>query len=325
MSSSFSSKTRAMRRSEIRLRGGLVARVEATEIELDERLPATRGGVELLELAERLVVRGVDLEDLLPRERRLVGLLDRLAPELGDLTVLLDLRRRLFERGRALHLDVDDLGPLLLAAVDRLEGVHRLEVGTDLEELPPCVGGVVRLRELLAVDLTELAVDLLELLAVEHRRGAIHHLVEGGDELLRVALTTTDRGDRAEAGEVRVVDVEDAVPVLEREVVALELALEGARATREDVHAIVVGLGDVELTLEDVDELAPRLLLLVEVRERGERLGILAAKIEDDLPRVDGARRIVEPLGGEVRELRADLGLLRRRPTRSRARARRPC
>ena len=102
----------------------------------------------------------------------------RLAPELGDLTVLLDLLRRILERSGALHLDVDDLGPLLLAAVDRLEGVHRLEVGTDLEELAPCVGRVERLRELLAVDLAELAEDLLELLGVEHRRRAIHHLVE---------------------------------------------------------------------------------------------------------------------------------------------------
>ena len=103
------------------------------------------------------------------------------------------------------------------------------------------------------------------------------------------------------------------------------LLLEGARAAREDVHAVVVGLGDVELALEDVDELAPRLLLLVEVRERGERLGILTAQIEDDLPGVDRARRVVQAFGGEVRELRADLRLLRRRPTRSRARARRPC
>src|SRR6202035_2972529 len=41
-----------------------------------------------------------------------------------------------------------------------------------------------------------------------------------------------------------------------------------------------------------------------------ERLGVFAAEIEDDLPRVDGARRVVELLGREVRELGADLRFL---------------
>ncbi len=75
---------------------------EPTEIELDERLPATRARVELLELLEGLVVGSVRLEDLLPGDSRLVGLLNRLAPELGDLPVLFDLRRGIFESSRAL-------------------------------------------------------------------------------------------------------------------------------------------------------------------------------------------------------------------------------
>ena len=103
----------------------------------------------------------------------------------------------------------------------------------------------------------------------------------------------------------------------------VSLPLERARLPREDVHAIVVARGDVVLALEDVDELAPLLLLLVEVRERLERLGILPAEIEHELPGVDRAGRVVQAVRGEVRDLRADLGLGRRRPTRSRARARR--
>ncbi len=66
---------------------------------------------------------------------------------------------------------------------------------------------------------------------------------------------------------------------------------------------------DVELALEDVDELAPLLLRLVEIREGAERLRILAAKIEDDLPGVDRAVGLAELVGREVRDLGADLRL----------------
>src|SRR5262249_39821915 len=130
---------------EIRSVGRLSAGVEAAEIELDERLPTLAGGVELLELEERLIVGAVDLDDFLPREGRLVGLVYGLAPQLGNLAVLFDLVDRILEGRSALHLDVDDVGPLLLAAVDRLEGVHRLKVGADVEKLSPRIGGVVRL------------------------------------------------------------------------------------------------------------------------------------------------------------------------------------
>src|SRR5262249_7196684 len=82
---------------EIRSVGRLGACIKATEIELDERLPALASGVELLELEERLVMGGLDLEDLLPRERRLVGLFCLLAPQLGDLPVLFDLVDRILE------------------------------------------------------------------------------------------------------------------------------------------------------------------------------------------------------------------------------------
>src|SRR5262245_63968259 len=39
----------------------------------------------------------------------------------------------------------------------------------------------------------------------------------------------------------------------------------------------------------------------VEVGQRAERLGILAAKIEHAFPRGDGAARVVQTIGGEVR------------------------
>ena len=66
---------------------------------------------------------------------------------------------------------------------------------------------------------------------------------------------------------------------------------------------------DVELALEDVDELGPLPQRLVEVRERVQRLGVLAAEIEDGLPRLDGAVGLPELVGREARDLGADLGL----------------
>ena len=272
---------------------------------------------------ERLVVRRVDLPDLLPRGRRCIGLGGLVGPERGDRAVLLDLLRRVFQRGGALHLHVDDVGPLLLGAVDRLEGVDRLEVGADLEQLSPRFGRVVRLRELLPVRLAELAEDLLELVLVEHRRGAIDDLVECLNELARVLLAPADRGDRAKRRQVCVVDVEDAGPILDREVVPLQLVAEDAGAPRENVHAVVVALRDVEQPLEDVDELSPCLPRVVEVRQRAEGFRVLAAQVQDELPGVDRACRLVR--GASPPGWRSWRGSLpRRRPRmRSRARARR--
>src|ERR1700722_19508075 len=96
-----------------------------------------------------------------------------------------------------------------------------------------------------------------------------------GDELVRIPLTTTDVGDRTQCGEISVVDVEDAIPILRRLIVATELVARDAGAARDDVHAFVVVRRDVDLALEDVHELGPRLPRLVEVRHRGESLGVL--------------------------------------------------
>ena len=99
---------------------------------------------------------GVNLQDLLVRRRGAVLLADLLVPENRRPAQLFDLGGRLFERSGALHLDVDDVGPALLAGVDRLEGVHGLEVGSHVEKLSPRVGGVERLLQRFSVRLAEL-------------------------------------------------------------------------------------------------------------------------------------------------------------------------
>src|SRR5262245_64108014 len=48
----------------------------------------------------------------------------------------------------------------------------------------------------------------------------------------------------------------------------------------------------------------------VEVAQRAVRLGILTAKIEHAFPRGDGAARVVQTIGGEVRDFGADLRFL---------------
>src|SRR5262249_11528529 len=88
-----------------------------------------------------------------------------------------------------------------------------------------------------------------------------------------------------------------------------KLGLESPRSTREDVDALVIARRDVELALEDVDELPPLLHRFEQVRQGLEGFWIFAAKVEDDLPGVDRFGRIVESIGGEVRQLRANLGL----------------
>ena len=185
--------------------------------------------MQVLELVERLVVLRVEGEDLLVRAPRRVRVLRLVAPHVGGAAQLLDFFRVVAEGLGALHLHVDDVGPALLGAVERLERVESLEVGADLEQLPPRLGGVVRLLQGLAVGLAELAEDLLELVLVEHRRRAVHHLVERLHELARVVPAAMDRRDASERREVRVVDVEDAVPVLERLVVAPQLVAEYPR------------------------------------------------------------------------------------------------
>ena len=143
------------------------------------------------------------------------------------------------------------------------------------------------------------------------------------DELVRLGLAPADVRDRAEGREVRVVDVEDAVPVVERVVVAPQLVAGDPGPAREGVRRGPRRSRDVVLALEDVHELRPCWLRLVEVREgvrapRGLRRGDRArASTSRSRARADRA--------GRRRGGRSWRGSRPRpsRPTRSRARARR--
>ena len=234
---------------------------------------------------ERLVVRRVDLEDLLARGRRLSGSPTCLRQSSATSTVLAIFSAGLLERRGALHLDVDDLGPLLLrrGRWSRARPSPRSR-RIDLEQLPPRVGRVVRLRELLAVDLAELAVDLLQLFGVEHRRGAIDHLVERRDELLRVAATAPDRrrsrgAPRGSRSRCRGRAASLRAP--RRRAASLPSNRRARRVSTFTRSSSLVG--DVELTLEHVGELAPT----AAAARRGPR----ARRAPRDPHRADRARR----------------------------------
>ncbi len=118
---------------------GVFARFEAREIELHQRLPASRRLVKPLQLGERLVMSGVNLEDFLVRCARAIRIAGLFAPQRSNAAELGYAVVGLPERVRAPHLDVDNVRPLFFRAIDGLERVHRLEVGADIEELPPGV------------------------------------------------------------------------------------------------------------------------------------------------------------------------------------------
>ncbi len=135
--------------------GRLFARVESPEVELDEWLPARSRVVELLQGVVRAVVRRIDGEDLLVRFGTAVLVVDLLIPNVCHLQELADFVLCLGQGVGALHLDRNDVRPLRLAAVDRLERIHGLEVARiDVEELAPGVGGLELLSENFAVGLS---------------------------------------------------------------------------------------------------------------------------------------------------------------------------
>ena len=132
-----------------------------------------------------------------------------------------------------------------------------------------------------------------------------------------------DVGDGVERLDVGVVDVEDAAVVLERGVVATEPVVEELGAAEEHRDARRGRRARCRSAARGRRRARPT----ARCARRGsasaaERLGILAAQIEHPLPGLDRLRDVVEPVGEEVRDLGADVGLLRRRRPRSRARAR---
>jgi len=81
--------------------------------------------------------------------------------------------------------------------------------------------------------------------------------VEGCHELARLLPFAPDGCDRAQRIHIGVVEVEHAVVVGKRLLVAVELLEEDFGAVVQDLDTAVVAVGDVVLALEHVAELGP--------------------------------------------------------------------
>ena len=114
--------------------------------------------VELRERLERGEVRVVEVDDVLVRVDRAVGVLDLVGVDLSDRAVELDLRLAVERRRDVALVDVDELRPLAQLAVAALEGeVRLLVVRIDLEDLLEPLRRDVGLEELLLVDASRAA------------------------------------------------------------------------------------------------------------------------------------------------------------------------
>ena len=102
-------------------------------------------------------------------------------------------------------------------------------------------------------------------MSVEESSGSVHELVERRHELIWIALSTANIDGSAESTEVRVIDVQHAIVILERSFVATKLFACDLGATQQNAHTFIVARGDIVFTLQHVDQLGPLPQCLVEI------------------------------------------------------------
>ncbi len=111
-------------------------------------LPAARGRVQALEGLEGFLVSGLDAEDGLERQGRLVVVVDLFLPELGHLEQLVDLLLGSSSASARCILTPMTSGQRSSSRYIALELGHRLEVARlDLEQVTPGVGRFERLTQ----------------------------------------------------------------------------------------------------------------------------------------------------------------------------------
>ena len=218
--------------------------------------------VELRERLERRDVLVVEVDDVLVRVDRALGVLDLVGVDLRDRPEEIDLRLAIERRRDVAVVGVDEVEPLAQLAVAALELEVRLfVVGVDLEHLLEPLGREVGLEEVLLVERREVHehLDLLALgrhdveLTLEHR----HEL---GPLLERLVDARRDRGGpRGSCG----VGLDD-----------LAVDLRGPRGLAQ---ARLVELRDAQLGGDDLGRLVERRHLALEDRRRARGSGLRAA------------------------------------------------
>ena len=264
-----------------------------------------------LESAERLLVVGVDFEDLLVGLGGAIGFANRRCPHRCGREPLLYLVGGLFKHGAAVHLDSGNFLPLLELDVDGFERVQRRKIRRiDFEELLPRVGRVVRLLQLGRVGFGQFAVRSDDLFRFEERCRSLDKRLNGLNQFERLVAPAPDHDQRAKCRQVLGIDVENALPGFESFVLTSECIAEETGASREHVDALFVRFRDVELTLQNVGKFCPAFELFVESSQRTERFRIFAAQFEHSKPTGDRVVDLPEMVCSQARTLAENLGLL---------------
>ena len=291
----------------------------------DVLLPPAELGEQLGGGGERLVLIGVELEHALERLQRARGVAEAVAAGHADLEPARDLPLGL---GRQVHLALGDPhGGVEVAArlVQPAQRGVRLEVvGIELaDQLVEHLDRLAGRAEPLLEDLGALDRGGARALAVARhrrrdqlRRDQLQLRAEHVGELAPLAGAAVQPHERGERVAVLGRELEHAVPRADRARRVADVRVDHHRVALELERAQPAlgraGLGQraaaVE-ALEHLRELGPALVALVQLGQRGERVGIRRRRAQRLLPAVERGE-VVLARGGEPREPLEQLGAL---------------
>ena len=303
----------------------LIVRRGRTELDLQHAHEGLRIATRLVERDQRLG-RGevvlVELEHLLERAHRAIGLLQLVAVQHRDLH-----RERqpvLLAAGLDLALeDADVLVDLAAGPVELLELVPATLGDVELLErvLRATVVLVDREQPLPGVDRLRAVLDLLGVEQAEALQGVGAGLVVGRGirlaaadvgELVPLLVALVELVELGERFFVRGLVLENLLPPVRADLGLLDL---GRRHLGDVDHlgrALAVGRA-LDLGLLELDQLLPVAALLVDREQVLDRLMVVRIELEDLLERLDRLGLVREPLEVEVRDLEIDRDLVRLR------------
>ena len=280
--------------------------------EIDQLHPALALAIELLQLERGGLMPRVDLQHTLVDLRRRAAVADLVGPQRGSLHEDVDPLGRVGQRLHAPLQDVDRLLPARLLHEEALERRQRAEVRrVELQDLAPGVDGVLGAHEGVALQLTELREQLLQLVALDPAATQLADLDETAQRLRQLLPgpgAPVVGGDGAQRIDVLRIDLQDLLPALQRVPLARQLLTpDPPQALVDRDPGLAVG-GRRHLLLEHLGERGPFTGHLVQIGQAGERDGVLAADVDHPPPQLDGLGAIVERVGGQLGHPRVAIG-----------------
>jgi hypothetical protein len=247
-----------------------VARQRQLPLEvLGQQGPLAAREVQAVEGNQRLHVLELVGEDLVVGSDRRFLLLEHLVLQVGDAEPQVLTPSRVAGQRHLAAVHAQQVGPVLVAVVELLEGVERGDVvGVDLDGLLVALDRLGAVAEALIVEGRELHQQVLLQLARQVAGDGL--LVEGR----KVGEAVLDVGDLLELGlgrlVVRVLLERAAVGVERGGGVADRLGLDPADL-QQQLDTLAHGLGCGDLDLEGLDHLRPELQALVDRQQDGRR------------------------------------------------------